>query len=262
MDMSDAAGTGEARGGQTLGQLPAGYDGLGEARRLLRTTRSGALSTLDRASGIPMATLATLATDPGGAPILLFSQLSAHTKNLDADPRCSILLSAGGKGDLLAHPRLTIFGRAIKETDEMRSSALRTRFLARHPKAALYADFGDFSFWRMDVAGAHLNGGFAKAADYGTEILADLEGTQNLIEAEAGALEHMNADHPETLGLYAEKLAGLPAARWRATGIDPLGLDLAAGDQTARITFPERVTSPGQLRNALSALAKIARSKA
>jgi len=44
---------------------------------------------------------------------------------------------------------------------------VRRRFLGRHPKSELYAGFGDFSFWRMAIASAHLNGGFARAADLG-----------------------------------------------------------------------------------------------
>ena len=32
------------------------------------------------------------------------------------------------------------------------AARVRRRFLARHPKSKLYADFADFSFWRLDVA--------------------------------------------------------------------------------------------------------------
>ena len=94
---------------------------------------------------------------------MVMSQLSAHTRHLQADPRCSLLLPEGGKGDPLAHPRLTLVGRAVQATADERP-AWRTRYLARHPKAELYVDFADFSFWRVDVAAAHLNGGFARAA--------------------------------------------------------------------------------------------------
>lgn len=261
--MIEAEKSGELRGGPNLGQLPAGYDAVGEAKRLLRATRSGALATLEKVHGHPFATLVTVATDHDGAPVLLMSQLSAHTRNLDADSRCSILLSAGGKGDPLAHPRLTIYGAALKQTSPDVRARLKARFLARHPKSALYADFGDFAFWRLDVAGAHLNGGFAKAADFPAQtILTSLEGADALLAAEAGAVEHMNADHTEALGLYATRLAGEPAARWRATGLDPEGMDLSAGDLTARIAFPTRITGPSDLRNVLVALAVRARGAA
>ena len=240
--------------------LPPGYDGLAEARRLLRTIRAGALATLSLQGGFPFASLVTVATDHDGAPILLMSGLSAHTRNLTADPRASILLSATGKGDPLAHPRLTVTGRVRRSDPGPERERLRARFLARHPKAALYADFGDFAFWRLELESAHLNGGFAKAADYaGADMLTAISDAGALLAAEADALEHLNTDHADALALYAHKLAGEPTARWRATGLDPDGLDLAAGELTARLLFPDRVSEPSALRNALVALAKSTR---
>ena len=239
--------------------LPPGYDGIAEAKQLLRSIRSGALATLATAGGFPFASLTTVATDHDGSPILLLSQLSAHTRNLIADSRASLLLAHMGKGDPLAHPRLTLVGR-IEKAPEADRARLRARFLARHPKAALYVDFGDFAFYRLDCASAHLNGGFAKAADYeGAQILTDVSDAQDLLDAEAGALEHLNGDHVDALALYAEKLAGEPSARWRASGLDPDGLDLMAGDLTARLPFPQRITGPGDLRRVLGDLAAQAR---
>ena len=239
--------------------LPPGYDGIAEAKQLLRSIRSGALATLATTGGFPFASLTTVATDHDGSPILLLSQLSAHTRNVMADDRASILLARMGKGDPLAHPRLTLVGRIAKAAEEDRPR-LRARFLARHPKAAIYVDFGDFAFYRLDCASAHLNGGFAKAADYtGAQILTDISDAQGLLDAEAGALEHLNGDHVDALALYAQKLAGEPQARWRASGLDPDGLDLMAGDLTARLAFPQRITEPGALRRVLGELAAQAR---
>lgn len=240
--------------------LPPGYDGIAEAKRLLRATRTGALATLDPHTGYPFASLVTVATDFDGSPLLLMSQLSTHTRNLDADPRCSVLLSQGGKGDALAHPRLTVVGRAIKQVADPDRARVRARFLARHPKAALYADFGDFGFWRLAVEGGHLNGGFAKAADYAAgDLLTDVAGAEALMAAEESAVTHMNEDHKEALALYATKLAGEAEGRWRATGLDPEGMDLASGDLTARLLFPQRIAGPGDLRTTLVALAEAAR---
>jgi hypothetical protein len=236
--------------------VPA-YDGVPVAKELLRTIRAGALATLDAGSGHPFASLVTVATEPDGAPLLLMSSLSAHVGNLERDPRCSILLAQGGKGDPLAHPRLTVMGRAARSAE----ARVRERFLARHPKARLYADFGDFSFWRVELEGGHLNGGFARAMSLTPpELATDLTGAEALLEAEAGAVAHMNEDHRDALALYATRLAGAPAADWRATGLDPEGMDLAAGDLTARVTFPARVTGPGNLRKLLKDMADAARA--
>jgi len=246
----------EARRQQRPGELPPGYDGLAESKRLLRSVRAGALATLGP-EGFPFASLVNVATAFDGAPVLLMSGLSGHTKHLTTDPRASLLLAETGKGDPLAHPRLTVTGTAIRCEDEALRAALKARFLARHPKSALYADFGDFAFWRLEPARANLNGGFARAAEYsGGQVLSDTGDAQELAVIEAGALEHLNADHGEAVQLYAERLLKEPPARWRATGLDPDGLDLAAGGRTARLVFPERVTGAAQLRKQLAELAR------
>src|SRR5262245_49309731 len=154
------------------------------AKTLLRATRAGTLGTLDRNTGHPFASLVNIATDADGAPVILTSRLSTHTANLEADGRASILLAESGKGDPLAHPRLTVLGAfAPIEKDSAEDARVRRRFLARHPKSELYAGFGDFSFWRMRVASAHLNGGFARAADLtAADVLTDASGADEMIE--------------------------------------------------------------------------------
>ena len=243
------------------GRAPADFDPVSLARTLLRSIRAGTLGTLDRNTGHPFASLVTVATDLDGAPVILTSRLSTHTANLEADGRGSILLAATGKGDPLAHPRLTVLGafaRIEKESGE--EARVRRRFLARHPKSELYAGFGDFAFWRMQVVSAHLNGGFARAADLKAEdVLTDLSGAEELVAAEEGAVAHMNEDHADATSLYATRLLGEEEGPWRISGLDPDGADLTAGDRTARLAFKERVTSGGALRQALVAFAKEAR---
>jgi heme iron utilization protein len=238
------------------------FDPKALAKSLLRATRAGALATIDRNTGHPFASLVNVATDADGAPLILTSRLSTHTANLEQDGRASILLATTGKGDPLAHPRLTLLGTfrpiAREDADEPR---VRRRFLARHPKSQLYAGFADFSFWRLDVVSAHLNGGFARAADLkAADVMTDVCGAEDLLEAEAGAVAHMNDDHAEAVRLYATKLLGAEDGKWRLTGLDPDGLDLALGDATLRLAFPERVTTAQGLRKVVVDLAAKARS--
>jgi putative heme iron utilization protein len=241
---------------------PADFDPKALAKALLRGIRAGTLGTLDRNTGHPFASLVNVATDVDGAPLILTSRLSTHTANLEADGRASVLLAETGKGDPLAHPRLTVLGRfatvAKGGADEAR---VRRRFLARHPKSELYADFGDFSFWRMDVVSAHLNGGFARAADLkASDVLTDISDADDLVAAEEGAIAHMNQDHADAIELYAVDLLGEAEGPWKISGVDPDGVDLIAGDRIARLPFKERVTSASALRAALVALAKEARA--
>ncbi|WP_131196446.1 HugZ family protein [Lichenihabitans psoromatis] len=237
------------------------YDALGEAKRLLRDVRAGALATQD-ADHQPFVSLVTVATAADGAPLLLLSRLAAHTGHLDTDPRCSLLLTQTRKGDPLAHPRISIVGRARRLEQEGERAQARARFLARNPKAALYVDFPDFGFWTLDLAAVHLNGGFARAARFtGAEVLTDLAGCAPLLAAEADAVDHMNRDHTEALRLYATALARGKDGAWRASGIDPEGIDLICGDMSARVVFPNRVTDPGALRAVLRDLAEAARRR-
>jgi heme iron utilization protein len=236
---------------------PADFRPVEVAKNLLRSIRAGTLATIDRNTGHPFASLVNVATDVDGAPFILTSRLSTHTANLDNDGRCSLLLAAVGKGDPLAHPRLTVLG-TMERSSEPR---LRRRFLAHHPKSALYVDFPDFAFWRLGVVSAHLNGGFARAADLAApDVLTDLTAADELIAAEESAITHMNADHAEAVQLYATRLAGEEGGRWLVCGIDPDGLDFSAGDRTTRLAFPERVTTAAQLRAALVRLADTARA--
>ncbi len=133
--------------------LPAAeapFDAIGLAKSLLRKIRSGALATLERQGehegGAPFASLVTVATDVDGTPLLLLSRLSAHTLNLEADPRCSLLLSQGGKGDPLAHPRLTVTGRAERSAEPGRGRASSPA--TRRPRSTPTSPTSRSSAWR------------------------------------------------------------------------------------------------------------------
>lgn len=237
---------------------PADFEPIPLGRHLLRAIRIGALGTLDRETGFPITTLVSVATDLDGAPIILVSGLSHHTKNLLADQRCSLLLSEGGRGDPLAHPRLTLTAMAEKVTD----AVARRRFLARHPKAKLYVDFPDFSFYRLEPRIMQLNGGFARAFDGdGRLILSELGDREIFAELEESAVAHLNADHPEALSLYARVLCGMGEGHWRATGLDPHGLDLTLGERTARISFNPPLRDAKSLEIGLKKLTEMARTK-
>ncbi len=232
------------------------------AKALLRTTRTGTLATLDRNSGYPFGSLVNVATDVDGSPLILVSRLATHTANLEIDARASLLLAETGKGDALAHPRLTVLGSFVPVAREGADDArVRRRFLARHPKSELYAGFGDFAFWRMAVVSAHLNGGFARAADLAAaDVLTDTADAQELIEIEGDAIAHMNADHAEACRLYATKLLGAPDGKWACVGIDPEGVELQLSGTALRLSFPQRVSGAGPLRAMLKCLADEARA--
>lgn len=234
------------------------FSPVAAARRVLRLAVAGSLATLD-GEGAPFASLVTAATTPIGEPVMLLSTLAVHSRNLARDSRAALLLVApGGEGgNPLAGARLTVSGRVAGREP---NPALRRRFLARHPEAAVYADFGDFGFHRFEVHGAHLVAGFGRIVDLAPEqLLTDCTGAEELLDAEEGAIDHMNEGHAEALRLYATRLLGEPDGEWRMTGADPDGIDMRAGRLRARLDFPERVSTAGGLRRALVDLAEEAR---
>jgi putative heme iron utilization protein len=242
-------------------QPAADFDAGRLARSLLRRSRQGALATLMAGSGDPYCSLVNVASHPDGSPILLISRLALHTRNLLGDARVSLMLDERAEGDPLEGARIMLTGRAEQAADadlEM----VRRRYLSAHPSAEAFVNFADFSFFRIRPSGTHLVAGFGRIVDLKPEqFLTDVSDAGALLEAEQGAIDHMNADHRDATSLYATKLLGAEPADWRCTGCDPDGIDLQAGAQTLRLDFPERVTGPGELRKMLVRLAEEARTK-
>lgn len=239
---------------------PVDADARRLAGDLVRTARFAALATLDPVNGGPNASRVSLATAMDGRPIFLISRLSAHFGALEADPRASLLVGEPGSGDPLAHPRMTVSGRARLLEGEDRDRC-RSRFLLRHPKAQLYVDFPDFAFWALEPDRGSLNGGFAKAYELTTSDLIHAPDPE-LEKNEAGAVAHINEDHSDVVALYAEQLLKGPKGKWRLTGLDSLGLDLSLADTSIRLWFDTPLEYAADLRPRVVQLAKLARSMA
>jgi putative heme iron utilization protein len=242
-------------------QPTADFDPAKLARSLLRRSRQGALATLRAGSGDPYCSLVNVASHGDGSPILLISRLALHTQNILADSRVSLMLDERAQGDPLEGSRIMLAGRAEQASGDAVAS-LRRRYLSAHPSAEVFVDFQDFSFFRIRPAGAHLVAGFGRIVDLEPEqFLTETSDAGALLEAEPGAIEHMNADHRDAMNLYATRLLDAEPADWCCTGCDPDGIDMQAGPTTLRLDFPERVTGPGELRKMLVRLAGEARAK-
>ncbi|WJR65943.1 pyridoxamine 5'-phosphate oxidase family protein [Neorhizobium sp. CSC1952] len=230
-----------------------------EARRLARTLVRGArymaLAVLDPETGFPSVSRALTGTDVDGVPVILVSGLSGHTKGLVADPRCSLLAGEPGKGDPLAHPRITV--QCLAESvarDTPEHARIRRRFLDRHPKAALYADFGDFRFVRITPQNASLNGGFGRAY---------LLSGDDLVIREPGItpdwldLSENLVNMTDQAEKFAAHLHTHNGRNWRFAGVDRAGIDLIAGDFLLRHEFEALATSPQAVLDYVFGKAKI-----
>jgi putative heme iron utilization protein len=242
-------------------QPSSDFDASRLARSLLRRSRQGALATLMPGSGDPYCSLVNVASHPDGSPILLISSLALHTRNLLGDARLSLMLDERAEGDPLEGSRIMLAGLAERAGGD--DAISRRRYVNAHPSSEVFVNFKDFSFFRIRLTGAHLVAGFGRIVDLQPEqFLTDISNAASLLEAEQGAVDHMNADHREAMDLYATKLLGAKSADWRCTGCDPEGIDLQADTATLRLDFPRRIVTPAALRQVLKQLADQARSAA
>lgn len=202
-----------------------------EARQILRQCDFAALATQSaRLPGYPFISHVPVALDGAGRPLMLFSRLAEHTRNLAADPRASLMVSVPGP-DPQAQPRLTLLGDLRPaEVD----AAQRARYLRYHPDGADFLGFGDFSFYRLEVLRVRLVGGFARAG---------------WIEA---AWPPRPLPEDEEADLVARLQTETPPD-WDVLGLDWEGLDLrisAAG--RLRLAWGESPASPADLLQAAS----------
>ncbi|NOG72486.1 DUF2470 domain-containing protein [Roseicella sp. DB1501] len=226
-----------------------------EARQLIRGAASASLAT--QAAGQPFVSLVTPAAAPDLTVLLLLSSLSEHTRQLQAEPRCALLFQGvAAEANPQTTPRVTLTGLAAP-VPAGEAQPLKARFLARHPYAALYADFGDFALWRVTPGSAQLVGGFARAVRLRREaLLPDAAVVATLAAAEAGIIDHVNADHA---GAMAEIAAGLPgggpkggeSGPWRLAAVDPDGAWLAQEERVLRLNFSAPVVDAGGVRDEL-----------
>ncbi len=241
---------------------PTDDEAIRLAKTLIRSARHGALAVLDPNSGAPLASRVGVATAADGTPLILVSQLSAHTGALQADARCSLLVGEPGKGDPLAHPRITLHCRAASvEKGSPDHAHVARRYLNRNPKAKLYVGLGDFCFFRLEMQSASLNGGFGKAFVLRREnLLTASPALEALAESEQGALDHMNSDHSDAIDLYAAHFARTGGKGWIMTSLDTDGFDIANGDEVLRVFFDAPLQALSELRMTLVEMAKIARA--
>ena len=235
-------------------------DGHGfEARRLVRGAISATLAT--STEGAPFAALVTPAIAPDLSVLLLLSSLSEHTRQLRAEPRCAVLFTGRPEGvNPQTAPRVTLTGLA-EPVPEEEVPALKARWLAKHPYAALYADFGDFALWRIRPGGGLMVGGFARATRLRlADLLPDPAAVAAIAAAEAEIIAPVNDDHADAVAAMAEGLLGGTPGAWRIAAVDCDGCDLALGETVLRQAWDAPVADPDGVRTALIRAARAGRA--
>lgn len=227
-----------------------------EARGFLRTTRSAVLSTHSaRFEGYPFGSIAPFVLDHDGNPLILISTIAEHTKNIQKDPRVSLIAFDPASPDMQAGARMTLLGEA--KVADKQDGSLRSRYLRYFPQAEQYFDMHDFLFHRILVTQARYIGGFGKIHWIPGEELRPA--ANQLAGQETAIIDHMNADHTDSLRAYCFHVHGVETVNAVMSGIDTDGFDVRADEKLLRFTFDEPVTEAQSARAALVAMSKAAR---
>jgi putative heme iron utilization protein len=237
-------------------------------RTLVAGSSRGALSTIATdPAGYPYGSVASYGLDERGNPLFFVSLMAEHTQNAIRDPRASLLVTepVPDGADPLASGRVTLMGQLSPVADDDRSR-VRDLYLAANPTSAYYIDFGDFTFYRLDVESIRYVGGYGRMSWVDAERYAVAE-PDPLVDAAAGIIEHMNADHADAQVLYCKYLLDRPETiEASMSAVDRYGFEMIAvspaGRAAVRLGFPEECTTGDEVRKAMVALVAEARARA
>lgn len=259
---------GELAGSPDGGPPPPEPSHAERCRTLVASERRGALSTLTAdPDGFPYGSVASYGLDDRGNPLFFVSLMAEHTQNAIRDPRASLLVTepVAEGADPLASGRATLLGALSPVPDDDLPMA-RERYLASNPAAGYYIDFGDFAFYRLMVETIRYVGGYGRMSWVSAAAYADAE-PDPLVDAAAGIIEHMNADHAESQVLYCRHLAGRPETTEASmSAVDRYGFEMIAvspaGRAAVRLGFPQECTTGDEVRKAMVAMLADARAAA
>ena len=198
--------------------------------------------------------MVSIVCDTNGDCLFLLSNLSDHTRAIQARPQASVLVAEQSK-DMdhtnLDRPRLTLRGSIETiSRDHPDHHRVRQRSLALNREATRYVDFRDFDFYRLVVADGLYNAGFAQATRLQRSDLC-LTLAPDFLREELSLVEEANTIKAESSNLHS--LGAHPLSYAKVVALDPWGLDLEPGSNPGRIDFPKPMTSADEIRQFLAA---------
>jgi putative heme iron utilization protein len=209
----------------------------------------------------------TYGLDAAGRPELFVSTLAEHTRNLDADPRASLLVveEVPAGADPLAAGRVTLVGEMAEVTDPEARAAARAGYLAANP-TAFYVDYGDFRCLRLEVGAIRYVGGFGRMSWVDPDAYATAE-PDPLAGAAPAIIAHMNTDHAAALVTLCHHFAAREdVSAASMTAVDRYGFEVVAeltagGNREAlRIGFRTPQTTADGVRQELIGMLAEARA--
>ncbi|XP_073289084.1 uncharacterized protein [Primulina huaijiensis] len=215
-----------------------------EVKTFLCHSLRGVLSTFSvKHERYPSGSMVDLACDAYGAPILAVSDLAVHTKNLMANPKCSLLVAKDpqDRTELV----VTVHGDAVPVLENQREE-IRAIYLGQHPNA-FWVDFGDFQFLRIEPKVVQYESGVATALSGSGEFSREEFSTavvDPIYQFSKPITSHMNKDHSEDTKLIVQHSTSVPVDFAEMLDVDSLGFNVKADCQgnafKLRIPFPRR----------------------
>ena len=145
-------------------------------RALLHARRHAALGTLDAQGGGAFVSMVPYAIDTAAQRLVLHvSGLAAHTANMAAEPRVSLLVTAADADDAPVHDLARVTLQALASTpapDSPAGASARAAYLARFPDVAPMTTLPDFRFVTLEVTSARQVAGFGAARTVAPDELA------------------------------------------------------------------------------------------
>lgn len=199
--------------------------------------------------GFPFGSLVPYSIGPDGWPLLLLSHLAKHTRNLEADLRCSLTLVEKGVGDSQQLMRLSCLGR-ITPLEHPEAFIMQKHF-RYFPGSRKYFEELNFRFYGFQPEHFYCVGGFGTARWIGQ---AHLEKPNSLSsEEELQLIQELETEHQPSAVKLLKNLAGLlpePGITVHIAGIDSLGMDIRQGEHIFRPGFSAEITSLSAARQA------------
>ncbi|CAK7341431.1 unnamed protein product [Dovyalis caffra] len=250
---------------QTHQEKAARLPPVEEIRTVLNQSTRGMLSTFSqKLEGYPSGSLVDFACDADGSPILAVSSLAVHTKDLLANPKCSLLVAKDpeDRTDLV----ITLHGDAIP-VSEKDITAARTTFLAKHPDA-FWVDFGDFQFLRIEPKVVRYVSGVATAllgsGEFSKEEYQSAK-VDPIAQFAKPVASHMNRDHGEDTKLIVQHSTSIPVDSAYMLDVDSLGFNVKAVYQgntyKLRIPFPRRAEERKDVKTLIVEMLQAAKSQ-
>uniref|UniRef100_A0A0C9S893 TSA: Wollemia nobilis Ref_Wollemi_Transcript_11996_1886 transcribed RNA sequence n=1 Tax=Wollemia nobilis TaxID=56998 RepID=A0A0C9S893_9CONI len=165
-------------------------------RNLMEQARFAHLCTVmsrmhHRRKGYPFGSLVDFAPDSMGHPIFSFSPLAIHTRNLLADPRCTLVVQIPGWSSL-SNARVTIFGDVYPLPDDQQEWA-HAYYTTKHQQGASQ-QWGNFYYYRMEsISDVYFIGGFGTVAWVDVQEYENVQPDKIAVDGGEQNLKELNA---------------------------------------------------------------------